>query len=43
LGGLVGAGWALSITMLGYFGFYLWRLATWPVTAGAASPAERVL
>ncbi|MBP6676390.1 MAG: oligosaccharide flippase family protein [Vitreoscilla sp.] len=31
-GGLVGAGWAVSLAMLGYFGYYFVRLATWPVT-----------
>lgn len=30
-GGLAGAGWAVSLAMAGYFGFYFWRLATWPV------------
>lgn len=32
--GLRGAGWAVSLAMAAYFGFYFWRLATWPV-AGA--------
>ena len=31
LGGLQGAGQAVSLAMLLYFGFYFWRLATWPV------------
>ncbi|NRT58174.1 oligosaccharide flippase family protein [Sphaerotilus uruguayifluvii] len=31
LGGLQGAGLAVSLAMLLYFGFYFWRLATWPV------------
>ena len=31
LGGLAGAGWAVSVAMAGYFGWYFWRLATWPV------------
>lgn len=30
-GGLVTAGWALSLTMSLYFGWYFWRLATWPL------------
>jgi O-antigen/teichoic acid export membrane protein len=30
-GGLVSAGWAVSIVMSLYFGWYFWRLATWPV------------
>lgn len=30
-GGLAGAGWAVSAVMLLYFGWYFWRLATWPV------------
>jgi O-antigen/teichoic acid export membrane protein len=30
-GGLAGAGWMVSLAMLAYFGFYFWRLATWPV------------
>lgn len=29
LGGLVGAGWAVSAAMLLYFGFYLWSLWHW--------------
>jgi len=33
-GGLVGAGWAVSAVMALYLGYYVWRLATWPV-AGA--------
>ena len=32
-GGLVTAGWAVSIVMGLYFGWYFWRLATWPVPA----------
>jgi len=35
-GGLVGAGWGVSLAMLGYFGYYFVRLATWPVTESAA-------
>lgn len=31
LGGLVGAGWSVSVAMGAYFGWYFWRLATWPV------------
>ena len=31
LGGLPGAGWAVSAAMLLYFGWFFWRLATWPV------------
>jgi O-antigen/teichoic acid export membrane protein len=30
-GGLRGAGWAVSGAMALYFGFYFWRLATWPM------------
>jgi O-antigen/teichoic acid export membrane protein len=30
-GGLAGAGWAVSAAMLAYFGYYFFRLATWPV------------
>ncbi|MGY0197315.1 lipopolysaccharide biosynthesis protein [Leptothrix sp. BB-4] len=40
LGGLRGAGWCLSATMCGYFGYYLHALCTWPdppVGAAAAS------
>jgi O-antigen/teichoic acid export membrane protein len=29
--GLAGAGWAVSLAMLAYFGYYFLRLATWPV------------
>jgi hypothetical protein len=32
-GGLVGAGWGVSITMLGYFGYYLLALWRWPTPA----------
>lgn len=32
-GGLRGAGWAVSAGMALYFGWYFWRLATWPVVA----------
>ena len=31
VGGLQGAGWAVSAAMLLYFGWFFWRLATWPV------------
>ena len=31
LDGLAGAGWGVSAAMAGYFGWYFWRLATWPV------------
>ena len=34
-GGLVGAGWAVSLAMAVYFGCYFLRLATWPVAAAA--------
>jgi O-antigen/teichoic acid export membrane protein len=33
LGGLTGAGWAVSGAMLLYFGWFFWRLARWPVVA----------
>ena len=36
-GGLQGAGWAVSIAMALYFGWYFWRLATWPLAAEAAA------
>ena len=36
-GGLQGAGWAVSIAMAFYFGWYFWRLATWPVAAEVAA------
>jgi O-antigen/teichoic acid export membrane protein len=38
-GGLVGAGWAVSLAMLGYFGYYFVWLATWPVAADAGRDA----
>lgn len=38
LGGLAGAGWAVSLAMAGYFGWYFWRLATWPLPAEGATP-----
>jgi O-antigen/teichoic acid export membrane protein len=31
LGGLVAAGWCVSAAMLPYFGWYFWKLATWPI------------
>ena len=31
IGGLSGAGWSVSAAMLLYFGWFYWRLATWPV------------
>jgi O-antigen/teichoic acid export membrane protein len=30
-GGLAGAGWAVSVAMCLYFGWYVWKLATWKV------------
>ena len=36
-GGLPGAGWAVSIAMALYFGWYFWRLASWPCAAEAAA------
>jgi hypothetical protein len=33
LGGLQGAGAAVSAAMVFYFGWYVWRLATWPCPA----------
>jgi O-antigen/teichoic acid export membrane protein len=30
LGGLVGAGWGVSAAMLAYFGYFFWKLWTWP-------------
>ncbi len=36
LGGLRGAGWAVSASMALYFGWYFWKLATWPVEGAAA-------
>ena len=44
LGGLRGAGWAVSAGMAVYFGWYFSRLATWPVAAVpavAAMPAPK--
>lgn len=35
LGGLTGAGWAVSLTMMIYFGGFFWRLAYWPVASAA--------
>lgn len=29
LGGLAGAGWGISASMLAYFGYYFWALANW--------------
>ena len=36
-GNLVTAGWAVSAATVLYFGFYFWKLATWPTTAGAGA------
>ena len=36
LGGLPGAGWAVSLAMSGYFGFYVWRLLHWPTVEQSA-------
>lgn len=33
LGGLQGAGWGVSAATLLYFGWYFWKLATWPLAA----------
>ena len=35
-GGLVGAGWAVSLAMLLYFGWFFLRLARWPLAPKAA-------
>ena len=35
--GLQGAGWSVSLVMALYFGWYFWRLATWPAVAEAAA------
>lgn len=35
LGGLAAAGWCVSIAMAAYFGWYFWRLGTWPVERAA--------
>ncbi len=35
-GGLRGAGWAVSLAMAAYFGWYFLKLATWPVAEAAA-------
>lgn len=40
-GGLVGAGWAVSGVMSAYFGYYLLRLATWPVAEAGAGGESR--
>ena len=36
-GNLVTAGWAVSAATVLYFGFYFWKLATWPTAAGAGA------
>ncbi len=33
IGGLTAAGWAVSAAMTLYFGWFFWKLATWPVSA----------
>lgn len=35
--GLQGAGWAVSLAMALFFGWYFWRLATWPVASEASA------
>jgi O-antigen/teichoic acid export membrane protein len=39
-GGLVGAGWGVSVAMLGYFGYYLLALWRWPLAPPSASQAS---
>ncbi|MEY4414878.1 MAG: hypothetical protein RIQ53_2171 [Pseudomonadota bacterium] len=41
LGGLAGAGWAVSAAMAAYFGYYFLRLATWPVAGEGEAAGER--
>jgi O-antigen/teichoic acid export membrane protein len=41
LGGLAGAGWAVSASMTAYFGYYFLRLATWPVAGEGEAAGER--
>lgn len=36
LGGLQAAGWAVSVAMSGYFGYYVWRLWCWPTVEQSA-------
>jgi O-antigen/teichoic acid export membrane protein len=38
-GGLQGAGWAVSLGMLGYFGYYFWSLARWPLSTTRSAAA----
>jgi len=43
-GGLQGAGWAVSVAMTGYFGYYMLALARWPVsTDPVPDPMEQSL
>jgi len=37
LGGPVGGAWAVSLAMVLYFGWYFWKLATWPAVPDAAA------
>jgi O-antigen/teichoic acid export membrane protein len=39
-GGLAAAGWWVSAAMALYFGWYFWKLATWPVDAPAVQEAS---
>jgi O-antigen/teichoic acid export membrane protein len=41
-GGLAGAGWAVSGAMALYFGWYFFRLATWPLPLPPPEPAPGV-
>lgn len=36
-GGLIGAGWGVSVMMAAYFGFFFWSLATWKFDDARAS------
>ena len=36
-GNLVTAGWAVSAATVLYFGFYFWKLATWPMATEAGA------
>jgi O-antigen/teichoic acid export membrane protein len=37
IGGLQAAGWSISLAMAAFFGWYFWRLATWPVPTSGTS------
>ena len=42
LGGLIAAAWSVSLAMTIYFGWYFWKLATWPDVPPEVSDAQPI-